>query len=362
MLPVATPETTAHATPAPASQGDVSTPGGIATAAPTISATATVALSVTATTTPAAAGATTTTPTRAPAATATAPATATPPSTATATATPSPSPSSTPLPTATAVPPPPSQWSTYACAPYSITPTPSVTATPAIKLTPPALLQPTASATANSRPKPAATRQPSARQPQRHMRKKTVKKAGPPPPLIGAHGSALRKAVHLDLELRHDAHGRLSGWLRYTDTHKGKRLDLREAGWRTASTSCGALQSALVVGRLRDKKKVYDATLTLGVDKRHAARFALHLGRSYSLSAALTGSAIITCLPKPSPHKPSYKAPARKPTHKTPRRATTKTNHAATSHKPSSPKVQGQGQGHQAPPKGRSAPQESSRG
>jgi len=342
VLASATPETSVRATQAPALQGAVSTPGGTATVAPTMSVTATGAnaVSATATLTPTAAGATATTPPLAPAATATAPASATPPPTATPTATLAPS--STPLPTATAVPPPPTQWSTYSCAPYSITPTPSASATPGIRLTPLALLQPTT--TVMPRPKPAATRRPAAR----HTQKKTVKRARPAPPLIGAHGSALRKTVRLDLELRHDTHGRLSGWLRYTDTRKGKRLDLRDGGWRTASTSCGALQSALVVGRLRDKKKVYDATLTLGIDKRHAARFALRLGRSYSLSAALTGSVVITCLPKPSPHKPSYKAPSHKPARKTPRQTT---HHATTGHKPPAPKAQGR----QAPPKGTAA-------
>ncbi len=256
--------------------------------------------------------------------------------TATAQPSPTPLPSSTPLPMATPPPPPPSQWASFACAPYSITPTPSATATPALKLTPLAILpQPTATATVRPRPTPArrtATRKTTAT---RRTQAKTARKAQPAPPLISARGSALRKAVLLDLQLRRDGRGRLGGWLHYTDARRGKRLALHEAAFRSASTSCGRTPSALILVRLRDKTHTYDASLYLGVDKRRAAHLTMRLGRLYALTTVFSGRIAITCLPKPSPHKPAYKAPSRKP-------AARKTAHSATtSRKPAAPKTPG---------------------
>ncbi len=263
-------------------------------------------------------------------ATASASTTASPIATATASVTTSASattaPSSTPAPTSTAIPPAPSQWPSFACAPYTITPTPSATATPPIKIAPLALSQPPVTATARPRPRATAARRTPARQSSRHSQTKPARKTQQTPPLIRVYGSALRKAVRLDVQVRRDGRGRLSGWLRYTDTRKGKRLDLQAVKWRAASTSCGRLRVALVQARLRDgnnKRKTYDAAFSAGLDTRHTVRFSLRLGRAYNLSAALTGAAAIACPSRPSTRKPAYKTPRHATTRKGLHRATT---------------------------------------
>lgn len=171
-------------------------------------------------------------------------------------------------------------------------------------------------------------RRASTHQSSRHVQTKPSRKTPQAPPLIRVYGSALRKAVRLDVQVRRDGRGRLSGWLRYTDTRKGKRLDLHEVGWRAASTSCGRLHIALVQARLRDgdgnKRKTYDAAFNVGVDTRYTVHVLLRLGRAYSLTTTLTGAAAITCPSRPSTRKPAYKAPTRTVSHKTLRRATIK--------------------------------------
>lgn len=166
-------------------------------------------------------------------------------------------------------------------------------------------------------------------------------------------GTALRRAVRLDVQVRRDSHGLLGGWLRYMDTRTGARLALHQAAFRSASTSCGPTPSALIAARLRAGTRAYDASLSLSVDKRHAARFTMRLlgraGRatgSYTVAAALSvsGRATITCLPPPAPHKPAYKPPART-------RAARTASHSATTGRKAAPRTaQGQGQG------GRKAP------
>ena len=370
----ATPTVTATVAPT------VTAPTAPTVTAPTVTATALARASLT-TPLPAtvvSATATVVSATEQPSATASASASAAATATATATATASASattaPSSTPPPTSTVIPPPtstvippptstvippaPSQWPSFACAPYSITPTPSATATPPIKIAPLAPSQPTATVTAIARPRPRVTavRRAPTRQSSRHIQTKPPRKTQPAPPLIRVYGSTLRKAVRLDVQVRRDGRGRLSGWLRYTDTRKGKRLNLYAVKWRAASTSCGRLHIALVQVRLRDgnnKRKTYDAAFSVGLDTRHTVRFSLRLGRAYNLSATLTGAAAITCPSRPSTRKPAYKAPAHAATHKGARRATTgrkpALRHATTGRKPASRGATGQQAPRKAP-------------
>jgi len=225
-------------------------------------------------------------PTPAPTATATAttPTATAPPTpapTATAPPTPAPTATATTPPTATfapprqaaaATPPPaPSQWSSFSCAPYTVAPT--AAAPHSVK---------------------------TLHQPLRPARHAAARRPRATPPLLTAHGSALRKRVLLDLLVRRDARGRLGGALRYSDLRdprRGKGMRLREGTLRTLTIACGGTQTATLTASLRDGKRAYAATLRLTLDARRRVRFSLRLGKTYSLSTALAGAAVIACPP-----------------------------------------------------------------
>ncbi len=304
--PSATPSSTATATP---SATATDTPSASATVMPSASATVMPSASATVSATATITGAATATPTETPSPTAT----------ATPTSSPTASDTATPMPTAT--PGPPTQWPTFSCAPYTLVPTPAPTATatptpvsqpqpraantatPTATPTPTLTPSPTATATATlpptAIPTPRATSTPTPR-PKSNPRPTPR----PAPPLVAARGTDPRRIIWLDVQVRRASH-RLSGWLRYNDHRKG--LALHDLVLRAADATCGSTRTATVVARLGDKRHTYDATLRLTIDRKRHARFTMRLGRGYVVTAALSGSASITCAPRPptAPARPA---------------------------------------------------------
>ena len=233
--------------------------------------------------------------------------TASPTNTVTATASPTTTNTATATSTATNTPLPPTHWSTFACSPYSITPTPSptttVTATTTMTVTPTALPTPLPRAQPHIVHKPARH----AAKPKKHV--------PAPTPVILARGWALKKSVWLDVQVFHDNRHRLSGPYYYDDHHKGLYLHL--GAWQSALTACGSsgARSATVISRLSSQSKkprVYDATLSLSMDRRHNLRFSLRLGRTYALTTTLTtaGAPIIACPPPVKTAAQRFRRPA----------------------------------------------------
>jgi hypothetical protein len=120
-------------------------------------------------------------------------------------------------------------------------------------------------------------------------------------PVLAVHGSTLHRSILIDLDLRRDARGHLSGSMTYSD--RRKRLSLHTVSWHRATLTCGSSKAAVVSMRMRDKRRIYDATLRLSQDKRHNQRFTIQLGRTYRVSAVLDGRLTLAC-----------PAPVRKPT------------------------------------------------
>jgi len=251
-------------------------------------------------------GAATRTPTVTGTPTTTGTATASPTTTASPTATTM----ATATPTATNTPLPPTHWSTFACSPYSITPTPSptttVTATTTMTATPTALPTPLPRAQPHVVHKPA-----------RHaVHPKKRVQAPTPTPFILARGWALKKRVWLDVQVFHDNRRRLSGPYYYDDHHKGLYLHL--GAWQSALTSCSSrsgTRGATVISRLSSQSKkprVYNATLSLTMDRRHNVRFSLRLGQTYALTTTLTtaGAPIIACPPPARAAAKRFRRPA----------------------------------------------------
>ncbi len=237
-------------------------------------------------------------------------ATASPTTTATATASPTTTDTATATSTATNTPAPPGHWSTFACSPYAITPTPSPTTT----VTGTTTVVPTSTAlpTPLPRAQPHVVHKPARRavQPKKHVQA--------PTPFILARGWALKKSVWLDVQVFHDTHNgrRLSGPYYYDDHHKGLYLHL--GAWQSALTSCSSrsgTRSATVISRLNSQSKkprVYNATLLLTMDRRHNVRFSLRLGRTYALTTTLTvsGAPIIACPPPAKAVAQRFRRPA----------------------------------------------------
>jgi len=244
--------------------------------------------------------------------TSTASATSSPTPTATATSSPTASPTSAAA-TPTAIPTP-QQWPSVTCQPYTLTSTPTATpvpstATPTATATNTAL--PTATPTSTATPRPTATNTPRptatpTARPKLKPRPRPKPKPKKPAPWIAVHGSALKRAILLDLELIRDKRGRISGTMTYSDRHK--RLSVHAVTWRVARLTCGNSKTALVTMRLRDKSKTYDATLRLGLSKQRSLRFTMQVGRIYQVSAALTGRVTLACPAAPPPkHKATPK-------------------------------------------------------
>jgi len=262
------------------------TPTTIATMTPTAAAMATP--TATTTTTPTVATATATTlPTST--------STASPTATATATG--------TPTATATATPPPVTHWSSFACAPYSVTATPQPTKSPTpAPPTTPITLTPTAT--------PA---------PKRPAKKPVA--APTPTPYVAVHGLTAQGAISLDILVSgaatgtspaRDSHGVLSGHFYYGDTRRQMpHLALRLRVLQAATTSCGTQRHALLSAQLRDTKtlKLYDAALRVDIAPHGQAWMHLSLGKSYKASSLLSliGTATIAC-PVQTAHRTIEKA------------------------------------------------------
>lgn len=115
--------------------------------------------------------------------------------------------------------------------------------------------------------------------------------------MVAARGTDPHHTIWLDVQVRRDARHRLSGHLTYNDHRRG--FALHELALRAADTACGSTRTATVVARLADKRHSYDATLRLTIDRKRHARFTMRLGRGYTVTATLSGSAAITCAPRP---------------------------------------------------------------
>lgn len=233
----------------------------------------------------------TTTPTTTPV-TATVTSTATPSPTSTNTALPTntPTETGTPTATATATPLPATHWSSFACAPYSITATPRPTKSP----TPPPSTATAVALTPTATPK---------RSPKKAIATPTLA------PYIAVQGHIDHAAVSLDIlvtgankgtSAARDKHGSLLGHFYYGDARrKTSSLALRLRVLQTAATSCGTQRHALLTAQLRDTKtlKLYDAVLRVDVASHGQAWMHLALAKSYKADSSLTiiGTATIAC-------------------------------------------------------------------